>query len=67
MLRCIMCDALNPMYIPDDVVDNYGLNSCGSGGFEMECPRDRTPSQTTAAPLAPATSSLDHRIPLVYG
>lgn len=40
MRRCIMCDELNPMYIPDDVIDDYGIYSCDSCGFEIECARE---------------------------
>lgn len=67
MLRCIMCDELNPMYIPDDVVEDYGIYSCGSCGFEMECVRDRAPSPVIAVLLTATASSFAHRMPLVYG
>ena len=39
MRRCIMCDEPNPMYLPSDDVDDVGLYSCDSCGFEMEGPR----------------------------
>ena len=54
MRRCIMCDELNPMYIPDDVVDDYGIYSCGSCGFEMECARELPVPPITTIPLTPA-------------
>lgn len=54
MRRCIMCDEPNPMYIPDDVVDDYGTYSCGSCGFEMECARELPAPPVTAIPPLPA-------------
>lgn len=41
MHRCIMCDEADPVYIPDDIIDDYGIYSCGSCGFEIECARSR--------------------------
>ncbi|MGC5225178.1 hypothetical protein ACPW96_21625 [Micromonospora sp. DT81.3] len=35
-----MCDEPDPMYIPSDDVEDYGLYSCECG-FEMEGPREK--------------------------
>lgn len=67
MHRCIMCDELNPVYIPDDIIDDYGIYSCGSCGFEIECARERPtpplPVPLTAADILAAPSHTNESAP----